>query len=462
MIDWPPVDPVLIVAISIGCIAVLLIIATVSSRSPRRGLVAVVIAWIGLMAPMAIDQPRTATDVLTNGITPIDIVRGGLPMVALMLASVIGRPALKAPRLTEAAAIAFAVVSITSAAWSISPSSTLLKASALLTAYLLVFVVTRLDAEAGRSTIDSLAFTVHLTVLSTLLWLLVAHDRALIYLQYDPTPRLAGVFPFVAPNLLAYWAVAGILLLSANVQPRLALGWRLILTGAYLSVILLTRTRSEIAILAIGLGVLMFLRGSRQRALLAVVTPLAVVVIATAALFTADPILTFLARGQDPTQLVSLTGRTITWQQALQLWGTKPALGLGYYAGHRFGINLGPGSVEFSNIDSMWIETLLDTGILGSGVLGLFVTVSCYRLFQRRRPVDTEPYLAVRRALFLVGIGASYINPSLQGVNYGMVLLAAVIFAAPHVGSAPKETIGARPSISLVPAQRVALRGAGQ
>ncbi len=89
-----------------------------------------------------------------------------------------------------------------------------------------------------------------------------------------------------------------------------------------------------------------------------------------------------------------------------------------------------PGWNNLQNLDSMWVETLMDLGVIGLLTLLLAVVSAGIDLV---RPVAGGGQLAVRRTLFVLGVAASFINPSLQSYSYPMILLAIVCLGAPRL-----------------------------
>jgi O-antigen ligase len=224
--------------------------------------------------------------------------------------------------------------------------------------------------------------------------------------------------------------------------------WSLVVL--YAAVLVFTRTRTELAIL-VAAGVVLFGGAARRSPITVPLLIVGALSAAMAYLFAAEPIAQFLARNQSAVSIATLTGRTIVWSDAIAVWWQHPITGLGYYSGHRFGLNLGPGAVEFSNIDNMWLETLLDTGILGFLPLSIFVIVAARQVW---RLPGSGPATTARRALLVAGILASLINPSLQTNGYGMILLGAVLLGAPRPGTGLVASSGAA-DLAVVGARKI-------
>jgi len=230
------------------------------------------------------------------------------------------------------------------------------------------------------------------------------------------------------------------------------------LAGA--TVLVLTGTRYAVLLcVVVATGVLFALtrraRGGRQVVLLAAwcLGIACLVVLATRG---AGTITSFLARGQDATTLVTLTGRTDIWAQALSLVPQSPWLGHGYYAGHRIAASALPGTdAELSNLDNMWVETLVDTGAIGAGLL----LAICIAVLIRCWSVSRATHGMALRAIFAFFIVASFVNPSIQTVGYGAALFTLVFLLAGNPREPEPQHKDSRPTLSKYrrhPARRMA------
>jgi O-antigen ligase len=380
---------------------------------------------VGLLAPVAFQQERTAAQIASSPVTPLAIAQGLLPVVCLALVLLLARPVPMRPTPAELWLGGFLAVAAVSTAWSVAPSVTLLKALQLAVAYALVLVWIR--TSPGQDLVARLAPLVHAVLLCAVAGLVVAPGTAVAPIPGgDPTPRLRGIFPVIAPDLLGFMAVVGLLYLAARVGPAWTLRReaRAALAVAYVMVLLLTRARVSLALLAVGL-VALLLQVPRRRSGMAFVLPLAGVgALCILSLFAAD-ITTFIGRGENAAALSTLTGRTSTWSQAADAWAARPLTGYGFYAGHR----VGPlSAIGAQNLDSMWVETLLDVGIVGTAPLVMAVFAGAVGL-RKRTPATASRRLAV--AVFAAALISSFVNPSLQQANYPMIVFAVVMLARP-------------------------------
>jgi O-antigen ligase len=142
------------------------------------------------------------------------------------------------------------------------------------------------------------------------------------------------------------------------------------------TLLLLTHTRTEVIALVAGIlvaGLRIFGTQARVRRTFALV---AIVVSITVTIFS-GVLTTWLARGQDTSELTKLTGRTTVWADVLNAPRDRFQLLFGYGLSNK-GFNGLP-------IDSNWIAAYYDLGLIGVAICiacVLFVLVSAY--FQRR------------------------------------------------------------------------------
>lgn len=221
---------------------------------------------------------------------------------------------------------------------------------------------------------------------------------------------------------------------------------RLVLLPTCVVVLILSRTRSELVILLLGAAVLAAF--SRRRVSVGLIL-VAFALPAGLAVSQIDnsQITQFLARGESATQLFTLTGRTISWSAALELWQQRPLTGYGYYAGHRFGIDLGPGGPDLSTVDNTWIEALLDVGVIGAIPLAVLVVAALIAPVRaERKPTKA----GLMYGLLVVGFAASLVNPSIQTTGYLMVFFGLLVLMpadrVPHASfEGPAENMAGLP-----------------
>lgn len=249
----------------------------------------------------------------------------------------------------------------------------------------------------------------------------------------DGLSRLNLIIPSVSANPLAFVGVAGVLSCALGVAPRwlhFNIAVRNALMGLYVYEIYLTRTRSALVVGLVIVALTLIVR-ARRHPLSSVST---VVVFVVGGLLLMPSLLpqlhTFLQRGQTTQSIDTLSGRTVIWDAALQVWHQYPMFGLGYYTGHRLGI---PGlQQDQSNIDNTWLETLVDVGVVGFVPLALFALSGLFRLFRAKGLRGDARLWAGSTALYVVGI--SFINPTMQQPGAPQVVITMLIFSvAPTV-----------------------------
>jgi O-antigen ligase len=152
------------------------------------------------------------------------------------------------------------------------------------------------------------------------------------------------------------------------------LSGRLALFAAALGTVIVLLTHTRTALVAMVAGILvgslsLFRAKARVRKLFAA----AGVVVSLGAITLSGVIATFLIRGESGQQLTSLTGRTDVWHAIL----AEPRNGFQ----ELFGFGLSNLSFNGLSIDSNWIGSYLDLGLIGAiltGALVLFVLVNAY------------------------------------------------------------------------------------
>ena len=235
---------------------------------------------------------------------------------------------------------------------------------------------------------DMLLFRCHLGFLygiigSVFLGILVSPHRAFGY-----QGRLTGALWPVFPTGIAQWAAVAagltvLLWLGRQISGRLAL------TGVFFAVtaLILTHTRTALAAGVAGLlvaGLSLFMEDARVRKFFGAV----VVTVSVAVMTLAGVITTWLARGQSTAGLTTLTGRTNQWALVLTLQRSRFE--------EIFGFGLSNASVNGLPIDSNWLSSYMQEGLLGVAICALtlvYLLAACF--FQ-------PPGLRRALALFLV------------------------------------------------------------
>jgi O-antigen ligase len=175
--------------------------------------------------------------------------------------------------------------------------------------------------------------------------------------------RLGGaLWPIPATQVAHYAAV----FTGLTVVMWLAGSWRsrwtaLVVLGG-LGMLVLTHTRTALLALLGGIlvgGLSLFLTRKRVRNAFVLA-----VVVGGLALFTLAPFLSnWFARGENAQQLNALTGRTATWTALVNAPRTE--------VNTIFGYGISNDSFDGLPIDSSWLSTYLDQGIVGDVLIGL-------------------------------------------------------------------------------------------
>ena len=430
----------------VACTAVALVgmaVVTIGLASGRPATVARVLLWAVLIASLGLKVGRrTADEVATRPLT----LENGLA-VGVLGAGVVGACVLLAGRVRllplsrqERWLGAFAACTVVSGAWSAAPSLTLLRAVVLGASYATIVALARAQEANGADPLRDLATAVHVIIATALVGLVVAPGAALA-----PIPgatiaigRLKGAIVSVHPNALAFLAVVGIVCALAGLGlGRAGRRWgvRVGVVGVEVAVLMATRTRSALVLLAMAAVVAVVLHPTmRRRAVVLVPTVLAMA--AVVALLAGVEVAGFVARGQTSEQVTGLTGRLDEWGHAVSVALEQPLWGHGYYTGHRFGALAATEGALNTTTDNAWIDVGIDLGLLGVVLLAGFVVAVGRALWRARRRGHGDATTAL--VLLAVCVGASCINPSMNESTWWMLVLVCLgVTVAPNLEARP-------------------------
>lgn len=228
----------------------------------------------------------------------------------------------------------------------------------------------------------------HTTILaivlgSVIIGLLIAPGAALSF-----SGRLSGSLWPMAPTQVAHYSSVFVGILSINWLTGLVRGrWALALVAVSGGILMGTHTRTAVLALAVGLGVAvasLFLGYVRVRR----VSMIAIVAGFVTAIGLAPLISAWFLRGQNASEAWELTGRTGVWQEIL----ASPRGFMTTLAGS----GMSNGSFNGRSIDSNWVATFVDHGLIGITIQTVAVLMLFIIAAARRR----GPARAV--ALFLV------------------------------------------------------------
>jgi hypothetical protein len=223
--------------------------------------------------------------------------------------------------------------------------------------FVFVTVLWLLSPWWGRH--DLLLLRAHLTVVwavlgSVAVGLLLAPGAAMT------EGRLAGVIWPIPPTQVGHYAAAAaglstVLWLSGLLRRNFALAAAMVA----LPILLLTHTRTALLGMLVGVlvaGLSLFMTRSRVRRAFAA----GIAVFAVGALTLSSVVTTWLARGQDSSDLAALTGRRMVWDAILATpRSTLESL---------FGFGLSNKSFNGLPIDSNWLATYYDVGLVGVAI----------------------------------------------------------------------------------------------
>lgn len=393
--------------------------------------------WLGAFMPIIYTVGKSIDDI-GGGVGVLDAVRGGGGLGLYILARLTVPVPVRRLRVgvPEVGLIAFLLVGLASTIWSVSPTTTLLKMVPLIATFLCLarlseMYETRLDAIKG------MVMTAHVITLGTIVQFIVIPSQTYSVNPEDPDSiaRLHSTIPNIASNLMGLVigiALAGLVL---KIGPRWLMKQPANLISIVIYSVMLLGTRSRVvsivALFIIIAAVLKWMNRSYARAGIAFAS-------GAALLFTAvllmgnerfvEAFSDFALRGQDARGVATLTGRTVIWEKAIPIWQEQPWLGYGYYAGHRLGLPaIDPLFAGYSNLDSTWIESLVNVGILGMAGLALFAVAGLFRAIRHARSLGRHGVIVA--ALCAGVIGLSFINPTIQSNTSTLVFFTAAVFA---------------------------------
>lgn len=290
----------------------------------------------------------------------------------------------------------------------------------------LVAVLWLLTPAWGRA--DKLLLKAHVVALtaavsSVVLGLILSPGKATAY-----GGRLSGAIWPMPPTQVAHYAavllgIAVVFWLTGRLATRLMIVVAVVLAA----VLLLTHTRTALLALALGLALAvasLFLGHARVRRVSLLTLGLG---IGGALVF--SPLLgSWLLRGQSAEEVTRLTGRTVVWSEVIGLRrGLRETL---------VGSGLSDGSFDGLSIDSSWVTTYLDQGLLGVAVhvlvLALLLVTAAFR--------PRSPQRAVALFLIVYVLVASFTENALNSpTTYVLDLTVAASLIAPP-GRRPGES----------------------
>jgi O-antigen ligase len=144
-------------------------------------------------------------------------------------------------------------------------------------------------------------------------------------------------------------------------------------------------------------------------------------------IFIFQRILSFLLRGQSQEQVMGMSGRLDVWSAALDSFIYAPYFGNGYYASNLIAWSeFEQYGHAFSNIDNVFIETLLGTGIFGFLLISSFFIVSLkyvIKLMRKyRKNIYSDSIVPEMCCIVIFTFFRSFLNPTVQSSHWNLYL----------------------------------------
>jgi O-antigen ligase len=263
----------------------------------------------------------------------------------------------------------FALVSATSALWSVNGPWTLYKSieylvDLMLLAAILVTIHSVKDYEALFNWNWTLTGLLILSAwVGAAIWPKEALDAGFSggMLGY----RLSGVYPGQGSNrlgdlgaILGVVCIARLLPLGKRKYDRL---WYTLLLGLGVLTIVVSQTRSALIGLVAGTIIILAFTGRLKRGALIVMGIVGLILVSGVG----SLLLEFLQRGQSREEMVSLSDRLNWWSVGFQLLSEHPWTGLGAFAAGPFGVFEKLGLNNVGPLHSDYIETMVGTSFWG-------------------------------------------------------------------------------------------------
>lgn len=368
----------------------------------------------------------------------------------------------------------FSLWGLATTLWSVLPAGTLYKSAEYCTQLALLGLTASLINLAVK---DPRKRSTALKGVFDFGWLLVLLLMASVYVGIVIWPEYAvrgevrdasgllgfsvqGALPAISANAVGQLgAIIGIVALVRLLQNS---GSKT-LYGAILALSLPTMvlTQSRSPILAFSIAVMAVLLVSRRFVLLALSGGLLGVVLLTQQ---GQLVYEFMRRGQSDESIAALTGRIDYWKASLEAISERPFGGYGAYSGGRYVLSSELGAEGTSTVHNLWVEVLLDTGVVGLILLSVALGATWFWLFKLRPYAMKTP---INRLLWFECLGVLVIH-SVRSVfavhivwdwnvlTFGLVLVFLSVVGrqaaeAPHAAATfaqrPPTTRGRSPSL---------------
>jgi O-antigen ligase len=311
---------------------------------------------------------------------------------------------------------AFSLWGLASTLWSVLPASTLYKSVEYSTMFVLfaltasLITLTIRDPQSQMLALKSLFdwnwFLILVMLMSVYIGVVVLPEYAIMQGVGMLGFSLSGALPAISANGVGQLAaILGIVALVRVLHgSKSKVMYIPVLLGCLLTMVL---AQSRSPILAFLLAAVVVLIASRRLGLLALLVGSVSLTLLSAY---GGTVYEFMRRDQSEGNVQSLSGRTVYWESSLQAVRDNWLNGYGANAGGKYILSsLGEGA---STVHSTYVEVLLDTGIVGLGLLLAGLIVAWFWLLKLRSHVAAHP---IGRQLWFECLGV-FIILSLRSV----------------------------------------------
>lgn len=315
----------------------------------------------------------------------------------------------------------YVAICLLSSFWSINPSATFQKSIQILG----VFWCAQLLLSSQLTAIDMFRFMQKLMLIITIMNFVRYLLSPFIQLTLGEKVGFGSFMPTIASNL--FGTFLGIYLLSLILIRKHSFKVNLIFVFIVLILLYATHARiaTAVSILICLIATLIAHPGKHlgkfARNILILISSLIALLVVMVSSGLAGGIQNYFNKyGNGSTNFDTLTGRTFVWRAARAYFLESPFIGHGFYSGHRIGLGLNYSQLSsYSNIDNMWLESLVNVGILGTLFLFLFSLLFFTTLSKNVLPRNFKIYSSLAMGILLL---MSFFNPSFQSTCMSQVL----------------------------------------
>jgi O-antigen ligase len=396
---------------------------------------------------------RSAQDLAENplnGGAQVKLVLIGVTLVIGALALATG-PA-HAPRVGTAFLLfaAYVVVVFLGVSASVDPSLTAFRGLELAAAVIAVAGAYRRLGREAVVRIERILYGALVALVGSVwLVLLVSPGRVLVPTPASPLPwELEGVYPAISSNgvgtlglILALWSLGR--MFEPIQGERMGRPAALLATALGVATLVGAQYRTGYIAFALGIAVLLVVRGRRTLAVVTLAVALAAALWGiSGAVETSQP---FLLRGDTTAQAGTLSGRLFMWRHAIPFWRESPVLGRGLLTSTRLEVLPSIGLEDTATVHGTWIEALVGTGLVGTTLLAAAVLVLLRRALADalRRGGRVVPALLVTALIV-----RSVTGGSVESLGLGVLLLLVLAVDLEARSFAPTRSASAPPRLA--------------